>query len=210
MWKQKVFRASDLTAGKVLSCGCLRNERVREAIGNKLVGQKFGLLTVIEQADSIREESGTIRTAWKCKCDCGNEVIVKTRDLIAGDTHSCGCLTQSYGAQQIEDILIKNDINFKKEYSFNDLRTEAGYLLFFDFAIFNKKDKLVYLIECQGKQHFEPVKFFGGEKRFLIQQDRDNLKRNYCFKNNIPLIEVDYFSKRNIDKKEIIKEELLC
>jgi len=30
--KIKSFRGSDLTLGKVLSCGCLRNERVRSAI----------------------------------------------------------------------------------------------------------------------------------------------------------------------------------
>ena len=28
--------------------------------------------------------------------------------------------------------------------------------------------------EYQGKQHFEPVEIFGGEKNFLKQQERDN------------------------------------
>lgn len=86
------IRGYDIRSGKTQSCGCLRNERVREAVGNKLTGQRFGRLTVIEQVDSIREPSGQLRTAWKCKCDCGNEVIVKTLNLKSGDTKSCGCL----------------------------------------------------------------------------------------------------------------------
>lgn len=79
----KPVRAGDLMQGKVKSCGCLRNERVREAIGNNLTGQKFGRLTVIKQVESILEPSGQLRTAWECQCDCGNIVIVKTLNLKA-------------------------------------------------------------------------------------------------------------------------------
>lgn len=87
----KSVRTYDLTHGKTKSCGCLRNEKVREAIGNKLEGQQFGKLTVLKQVDSILEDSGQLRTAWLCRCDCGEEVIVKTINLKSGDTKSCGC-----------------------------------------------------------------------------------------------------------------------
>ena len=36
--KLKAIRGYDLRHNKTLSCGCLRNERVREAVGNKLEG----------------------------------------------------------------------------------------------------------------------------------------------------------------------------
>lgn len=87
----KSVRTYDLTHGKTKSCGCLRNERVREAVGNKLEGQRFGKLTVLKQVDSILEDSGQLRTAWLCRCDCGQEIIVKTLNLKSGDTKSCGC-----------------------------------------------------------------------------------------------------------------------
>ena len=29
---------------------------------------------------------------WRCKCDCGNEVIVRSASLVTGVTKSCGCL----------------------------------------------------------------------------------------------------------------------
>ena len=39
------------------------------AVTQDLVGQKFGMLTVISRADS--DESGKRR--WLCRCDCGAE-----------------------------------------------------------------------------------------------------------------------------------------
>lgn len=49
--------------------------------------QRFGRLVVLERAENI----GT-KTAWKCKCDCGNECIVFGTHLKSGHTQSCGCL----------------------------------------------------------------------------------------------------------------------
>ena len=51
-----------------------------------LTGQRFGKLTVLGPAENI----GT-RTAWQCRCDCGQEIVVSTRDLRRGRRTSCGC-----------------------------------------------------------------------------------------------------------------------
>ena len=56
-----------------------------------LINQKFGRLTVIEKADSVFC-GGKQRGAFKCKCDCGNEVIVLREKLLQNNTKSCGCL----------------------------------------------------------------------------------------------------------------------
>jgi len=42
--------------------------------------------------------------------------------LVRGDTKSCGCLGNSVGEAIIEDILKKNNIPYKKEYKFKDLK----------------------------------------------------------------------------------------
>lgn len=52
-----------------------------------LIGQKYGMLTVIGQAPST--EKGQRR--WICKCDCGTEKIVLGGNLKRGTTVSCGC-----------------------------------------------------------------------------------------------------------------------
>ena len=52
-----------------------------------LTGQRFGKLTVLAPADNIGN-----RTAWLCRCDCGQEAVVKTCHLRCGHTTSCGCV----------------------------------------------------------------------------------------------------------------------
>lgn len=63
------------------------------------VGMKFGRLTVISKAESIAGGKAIKRShgVWLCKCDCGNEKIVKTVNLNRGSTTSCGCLISQYG-----------------------------------------------------------------------------------------------------------------
>ena len=38
-----------------------------------------------------------------------------------GNTSSCGCRRKSYGEEQIKSLLKDNNINYLKEFSFNDL-----------------------------------------------------------------------------------------
>lgn len=52
-----------------------------------LTGQRYGQLTVLSPAENIGS-----RTAWRCQCDCGQEIVVKTHHLRSGHTKSCGCL----------------------------------------------------------------------------------------------------------------------
>lgn len=56
-----------------------------------LTGMKFGRLTVMSRAEDIIQASGRRRTAWLCKCDCGNSVVVSSDNLKSGATTSCGC-----------------------------------------------------------------------------------------------------------------------
>lgn len=57
-----------------------------------LTGLRIGKLTVIEPTDQ------RIRNAvvWKCKCDCGNEILVESRRLKPGTIYSCGCEKSPY------------------------------------------------------------------------------------------------------------------
>ena len=70
----------------VPSCGC--QSRKKEIH----IGDKFGKLTVIENAGSV---DGSI--VWKCLCDCGKEHNVTTRALNSGQIKSCGCLKHEVG-----------------------------------------------------------------------------------------------------------------
>lgn len=56
------------------------------------------------------------------------------------------------------------------------------------------------LIEYDGIQHFEPIKWFGGLHRFKKLQDRDKTKNNFSENNNIDLIRISYKDYENIEK----------
>lgn len=98
----------------------------------------------------------------------------------------------SRGEIKIHEILEANDINFKEEYEFAGLKTPSGKPLRFDFAIFDDDGNLDFLIEYQGKQHYQAVSKFGGNRGLYQQKYNDNLKRRFCALKNIKLIEIPY------------------
>ena len=57
-----------------------------------LESKKFGTLTVVKRIENYVSPSGTIRSQWLCKCECGNYTKVTSDKLKSGNTKSCGCL----------------------------------------------------------------------------------------------------------------------
>ena len=98
------------------------------------------------------------------------------------------------------ELILKNkNLVFIKEYEIKELNKYCYMPLRFDFCI-KLKDNSIVLIEIQGEQHYKPVDYFGGEKKFLKQQKYDNIKRNYCKNNNIRLIEIPYWDWANMEQ----------
>jgi hypothetical protein len=56
-----------------------------------LTGQKFNKLTALERA-GFRDGARCRKSLWKCRCDCGNEVVTASVELVSGATKSCGCI----------------------------------------------------------------------------------------------------------------------
>jgi hypothetical protein len=59
-------------------------------------------------------------------------------------------------------------------------------------------------IEYQGEHHYFPVDFAGNgkewaEEQFKENQIKDQIKRDYCNKNNIKLLEIPYWEFDNIE-----------
>ena len=53
-------------------------------------GMRFGHLTVIERGENYYCK-GMAHPRWKCRCDCGNEILVVASVLKSGKKRSCGC-----------------------------------------------------------------------------------------------------------------------
>ena len=56
-----------------------------------VLGARYGLLVVLSFDDSVRDHNGRRRSAWLCRCDCGETSTVWEIKLKNGHTSSCGC-----------------------------------------------------------------------------------------------------------------------
>lgn len=141
------------------------------------------------------------KTPILCKCKIDkNEWFATPNRLLSGT--GCPQCNESKGEKIITDILTKNNICFMRQKTFDELYGIGNRNLSYDFHI----PSLNILIEFQGEQHYEPIDYFGGEKRFEIQQEHDKRKRKYAKDNNIKLIEIPYWDFENIE--EILSKEL--
>jgi len=105
----------------------------------------------------------------------------------------CPSCNSSKGEAAIENILTVEGLDFKKEYTFPDLKSKANRLYRFDFFI----ESLNTLIEFDGRQHFEPVNFGGtsdekAAQLFAKTVSGDNIKNNYAKDQGIRLIRISY------------------
>lgn len=63
-----------------------------------LTGKRFERLLVMGRAADYISPKGEVQIRWKCKCDCGAEVIVRRCHLTAGLIKSCGCFARDYNS----------------------------------------------------------------------------------------------------------------
>lgn len=191
-----IVKGADLKSGNTKSCGCYKIERTKEVCTKSVLNEKFGRLTVIEELEERRNKKRVLL----CKCDCGNIIKPTYSDLITGNTKSCGCMS-SRGEAKILEILLSNNINFKKQFVFSDLVSSRGGNLRFDFAILKENNDLDYLIEYDGIQHFKyEDKGWQSKDKYDIQIQNDELKNQYCINNNIKLIRIKYNEEISLER----------
>lgn len=148
--KFKIATTSTLRRGKIKSCGCYNSARYENLSG------KYGKLTVVE---FVGKDDKNYKL-YKCKCDCGNEVIVKGSNLLTGHTKSCGCnkknQLKTHGLcskdERLYDIYIsmlqrcyKKDCRGYKTYGARGIKVcdewKNDINAFFDFAYSHGYDK---------------------------------------------------------------------
>ena len=105
----------------------------------------------------------------------------------------CKFCNESKGEIKIKKILLEQQINFIPQHKFPDCKHKR--LLPFDFYLPEHNT----CIEYQGRQHYEPVKDFGGESEFKNILLRDKIKENYCADNGTILIKIKYTDDINLD-----------
>ena len=119
-------------------------------------------------------------------------------------------MLSSRGEVCIHEILEEAGVHFEEEYIFPGLNSDNGRPLRFDFAVFDDDGKIDYIIEFQGRQHYEPSSRFGGKRGFYQQQYNDNKKRRFCALRGIKLIEIPYTDMPLLNYDYIMQKAGYC
>ena len=114
--------------------------------------------------------------------------------LQSGHTTSCGCDKSSKGEKEITQLLEENHIKFihDKQY-FKDLILPSGGIGRYDYIVFNDDESIKCIIEFDGEQHFR-----NGWDSLENVTLNDEVKNQYAFSHNIPIIRIPYWEKGNI------------
>ena len=109
-------------------------------------------------------------------------------------THGGGCpiCKSSNGEKMISSFLVAEGIKHTKEKA-----VKIGNSFYrFDFYI----DDIKLFIEFDGKQHFMPIKYFGGVKTFNGIKKRDKIKNAWIKKNRFNLLRISYKDIKKVNE----------
>lgn len=102
---------------------------------------------------------------------------------------------KSRGERLVASILEEINCEFFYELPFKGIKP--------DFCIINNGKK--YFIEYNGRQHYVPVRYFGGIISFIKQIYRDLYEYIICKKDKIPLLRIKYSLTDSEIKDAILK-----
>ncbi|KAF6630488.1 DUF2726 domain-containing protein [Paenibacillus sp. EKM208P] len=174
----------------------------------KVFAQQVNLLTEGEYQLASEYIADSDKVKLK-HLECGHVYKTIPSNFIQGGSRCPRCRppkkSESKGEERIRLYLTNNNYVYVSQFEFEDCRDRTP--LKFDFAVLERKDQPpLLLIEFDGLQHYEPVKYWGGQKTFNNIRRRDKIKDNYCKSHNIPLIRIKYTEFDNIES--ILNEKL--
>lgn len=103
--------------------------------------------------------------------------------------HGCPFCKESLGERKIAKYLTSHNISYVAQKKFASCKNKLE--LPFDFYI----PSLNMCLEYDGEQHFKPLKFFGGKKKFEYRHHNDLIKNKFCKEAGIKLIRIKYNEK---------------
>lgn len=104
----------------------------------------------------------------------------------------CPMCVQSHLEEEVAFSLKKNDIEYSYEHHFNWLGLQS-----IDFYL----PQYNVAIECQGEQHYKPIKQFGGSDGFIKSKERDQRKKKLCEENGVKLLYFTHY--KNVVEDEV-------
>lgn len=146
-----------------------------------LTGQKFGRLTVIKRAENIKD-----RTAWLCKCECGNIIKTTGHNLKTGNTKSCGCLAREQAQKNVQKMI---EHNIKNNYKNTVTHGLSQHRLYNTWS--NMKDRCYR----NKNSHF---KYYGGKGIVVCKEWLNDFQAFYVwainngYENDLTIDRIDF------------------
>lgn len=125
-----------------------------------------------------------VKILHKCKID-GCEWYMSPSNILQGG--GCPQCHESKGERRIRQWLDSHMIQYEYQKKFEDCKDIKP--LPFDFYLQEHNS----CIEYDGKQHYTPIEYFGGQDGFEKTVKHDRMKDEYCKNNNIGLLRIPYF-----------------
>lgn len=188
-----------MQGNKCKKCAVFKTAQMKTLTHNEFI-EKLKTTNCHYNTINILGEYTGYRNRISCECKiCGNKWNPRAHALIRGS--GCPNCNSSKGNKLLEDILIKNNFNHKKEISFEELKQRR-----FDNSVLNQFDIVKCLFEYDGSQHFETNDYYGGNDEFERCKQSDNIKNTFCINSNIPLLRIPYIydAVKDADKIEKI------
>ena len=143
----------------------------------------------VELVEGAEYTYSRTKTPHRCK-KCKHEWEVRPSSILKGN--ACPQCKESKGERKTRRFLKQHEIYFITQQSFKGCRNKN--VLPFDFWI----PKYRICIEYQGIQHFQTTGdgFFGGKAALKQRQKHDQIKRDFCKRSGIILVEIPYNDER--------------
>lgn len=176
---------SQTPADHIRGRGCKFCAREKNGLNNRLTQSEFIQFSKDIHGDRFNYELVVYKTTQDevcLVCEIHGKFFIKPCYHMKGA--GCQKCNRTIGESFITNKLEEMNLNFELQKTFDGCKNVN--LLKFDFFI----PEFNLCIEFDGKQHFKPVEWFGGEKQFELSKTRDTIKGKFCAENGINLLRV--------------------
>lgn len=188
----------------VIPSDLLRNHYCRYCIGNARINTKefkHKVKTLVgNEYTVLGEYTNSITPILMRHNKCKYEFKITPAKFLNG--RRCSACKESTGEALVRQVLTDNNIKYVYGYQISNLIDKGK--LHFDFYL--PECKLA--IEYDGLQHYKPIDYFGGEKKFKRQRKHDFMKDKYCKDNGIDLIRIPYTFTTKEQVKQILSTKI--
>lgn len=168
--------------------------------GRDISGQRFGKLVVVEPLGVTSHNY----IVWRCICDCGNKIEVRSSCLKSGQTRSCGCLHRE-SALERQPRFSFGEASFRRLFSHYMSNANKRRI---DFSLTDSDFRSIINQSCYycGKEPSQTVKSYPTGKDFLVYNGVDRVDNSigYTLENCVPCCKMCNWTKRDMSKKEFI------